>query len=299
MKNSKPYEIVIEKLIAAIESAMEKGEKLPWQMPWLTSGCFRNMATKHAFTGVVNLWMLRFLGEGCKRFATFKQIKSAGGTLESGSKGIALLRPILVPEKDNAGKPILNSQGKPKMRLIGYSYYTVFADKYIQGGKFPKHKADLDESKLIEFSPIEEAESLVASLEDLKLYHKGEQACFIPSMDEIHMPKRETFKTVESYYFTLFHEIGHWTRKRVSQDCEDCKIYAFEELCAEFTSCILATETGLNFEQIGFDNSAAYLKNWMEKLKANPNWLSKAARLAEKRAEYILKPDIREKEEVA
>lgn len=295
----KPYEIVVGELIKAIESAVSAGAKLPWQMPWQTSGKWRNMATKHCFTGFVNLFMLYFLGEGCKRFATANQIKKAGATYSPNARWIYMLLPVFVPVVDEkTGKPKLRKNGQPMTKLVGFRYYTVTADKYIQGGKFPKHEQDIDESKLIEFVPSEKAESIIALHDELTIQETGEQACYIPSLDEIRMPKKETFLTIEDYYFSIFHEIAHWAKKRVGHDSnEDCKEYAFEELVAEFTACIVATEAGIDFGKIRFDNSVAYLKNWMERLKANPNWLTKAARLAEERAKFILDPTTLAKDE--
>lgn len=45
----------------------------------------------------------------------------------------------------------------------------------------------------------------------------GSRACFIPKLDEIHMPPRERFTgsvtstATEAYYSTLLHELTHWT----------------------------------------------------------------------------------------
>lgn len=292
MQNSKAFQFVIEKLISAIESAVKSGEKLPWQRPWLSAGAFRNMSTGWAFTGPVNLMMLHYWGEGSVKFATFSAIKKAGATLKGAAgKGIPLLLPIIAPVILD-GKPALNSKGKPVTRLCGYKYYTVYADKYISGGKFPVHRDDLTEETKLDFEPVEEAERVIALHEDLRLSFEGNQACYIPAIDKIRMPVKESFKSVEAYYCTLFHELGHWTRKRVNQDKADMETakYSFEELCAEFTACIAATATGIDLSKGELDNSAAYLQSWLSALKSNPAWLSMAAGLAEKRAAYILDP---------
>jgi antirestriction protein ArdC len=294
MKNSKPYQIVTENLIAAIEAAIEKGEKMPWQRPWNLNGRFRNMATKHCFTGMINLLMLHYLGEGCVRFATFKQIQSCKADLLKGAKAITLLRPVLIPVKDDKGdkgQDVIDKNGKKKLKLVNYSYYKVFADKYIKGGKFPTHEEDLKESDKIDFKPIEEAEKIVAN-HDLKLSHSGNQAFYNPLSDSVTMPEKETFKSNEHYYFTLFHEMGHWAISRVNQEKREAnESYAFEELIAEFTSTMVGTYCNLNFEKAEFDNSVSYLQGWLSKLQSNPSWLGKAASLAEKRADYLIDPE--------
>ena len=39
--------------------------------------------------------------------------------------------------------------------------------------------------------------------------HGGSRACFVPSLDIIQLPQRSDFSTIESYFGTALHELGH------------------------------------------------------------------------------------------
>ena len=48
----------------------------------------------------------------------------------------------------------------------------------------------------------------------------GGQACYQPSEDKIALPKQEQFRTYETYYATVMHELGHWTDHKTRADRE-------------------------------------------------------------------------------
>jgi hypothetical protein len=45
--------------------------------------------------------------------------------------------------------------------------------------------------------------------------HQGEKACYIPSVDEIHMPSFTKFTSADGYYATLIHECNHYAAFRI------------------------------------------------------------------------------------
>jgi antirestriction protein ArdC len=148
-----------------------------------------------------------------------------------------------------------------------------------------------------EFDPIAEAEALVArSGAVVKL---GGQAAYSPDLDIITMPPRMAFpKGAETYYPTLFHELGHWTGhdSRLARDLKrfDKDRYAVEELVAEMTAAFLSARLGLEV----VSQSAAYLGFWVKALKANPSILTTAASAAQKASDYLLpRADTAETEE--
>jgi len=110
-----------------------------------------------------------------------------------------------------------------------------------------------------------------------------------------HMPKLESFDNSESYYATLFHELTHATgakartnRHTITQsDCNFGSVnYSKEELVAEFGASYLCGITGILNTTI--DNSASYLKSWVERLKSDSTLLIQAGSLAQKAVDYIL-----------
>jgi antirestriction protein ArdC len=39
--------------------------------------------------------------------------------------------------------------------------------------------------------------------------HGGSKACFVPSLDVVQLPPRNAFESVERYFATALHELGH------------------------------------------------------------------------------------------
>ena len=111
--------------------------------------------------------------------------------------------------------------------------------------------------------------------------------------DTIHLPDKSGFDKGNEYYSTLFHEIGHSTghqsrvgRKGIENfDHFGSGQYAKEELVAEFVSAILCRQAGIDNTR---ENSEAYLKSWIGKLKNDEKLLVSASSQAHKAVKYIL-----------
>lgn len=103
-----------------------------------------------------------------------------------------------------------------------------------------------------------------------------DRAFYRPSTDEITVPTYEQFKDGESFYGTLFHEMGHSTghKSRLDRNIENSfgnNDYAREELVAELTAALTAQYFGM-VKHID-DNSAAYMKSWLKALKQDANYI--------------------------
>jgi antirestriction protein ArdC len=128
------------------------------------------------------------------------------------------------------------------------------------------------------------------------IMHGAGGAYYQPGADVVSMPPRETFKSVEGYYGTLLHELGHATghAKRLNREgvtkggltnSFGMPGYAKEELVAEMTSAFIAMETGIPFDD---DNHKAYIQSWAEVLSKDENAIFKAAKDAGAAADYML-----------
>ena len=112
------------------------------------------------------------------------------------------------------------------------------------------------------------------------------------------MPKPEHFQSGQDYYSVLFHELTHSTghasrlnRKGVGgADGEWSAFgstpYAREELVAEMGAAFLSGHAGIVERTL--DNSAAYIKAWLERLKDDRRLIVQAAAAAQKAADFIL-----------
>lgn len=109
--------------------------------------------------------------------------------------------------------------------------------------------------------------------------------------DVITMPHINDFVSAEEFYSTLGHEYIHSTGHKTRLDRPlgnkfGSEAYAYEELIAELGSCLLMAQLGLTAEPVQ-DNSAAYLKSWLKKLRNDPKQLWKAASAASKAADRL------------
>ena len=104
--------------------------------------------------------------------------------------------------------------------------------------------------------------------------------------DFIVVPPRATFSPPGAYYETVLHELAHWSEARTGWD-DRTQGYAFGELAAEIACCYVAAELGVPQGE-GLGNHAAYLKNWLEALKNDRNYVFKAAKQASKVTDFLL-----------
>ena len=110
--------------------------------------------------------------------------------------------------------------------------------------------------------PIAGCEHIVAGMPSPPaIRHGGNRACYWPGIDQISMPKRETFVSSEAYYSTLYHELCHSTghpdrlnRKTLVAGAPfRSPVYSREELTAEMGAAFLCAQAGIGDPTI--DNS--------------------------------------------
>jgi antirestriction protein ArdC/phage/plasmid primase-like uncharacterized protein len=289
-KNKKPFhEIVAEKLIKQLEEGVA-----PWQRPWNPgeSGAFLpyNPLTDNRYKGINSLYLLAQERDD-QRWMTYKQASEAGAQVRKGEKGTGIQYWKFVDEhikKDAAGKPLVDSDGKPVKELVKLErprvfFATVFNAEQIDGLPPIQRKQQT-------WYPIERAEGILATCGVAIHYNGGGRAFYRPLTDSIHLPDKGQFPNAENFYATALHELGHSTGHpdRLNRDLSHpfgSEGYAKEELRAEIASMILGDELG-----IGHDPSqhAAYVGSWIKALKDDPLEIFRAAADAEKIQHYVL-----------
>ena len=119
----------------------------------------------------------------------------------------------------------------------------------------------------------------------------GDNAYYSLTTDEVVVPEMSQFKSGESFYSTLFHEMTHSTgaesrlnrlKTGVAFWSED---YAKEELVAELGATLVASRYGMTKGLK--EDSAAYLKSWLDHIKESPEFL-KTSLLDVKRASSMI-----------
>jgi len=285
------FKVYTDQMINNIKQAIEDGTGAPWHKPWTgIGGDHQNAISGHVYQGM-NPFFLDMLGGHLYedyRWLTYSQAKKAGGTIKDGEyqKSIALLKPIIIERKED--------KNKPKDEVITFPifrYYRVWNAEQWEGLDIePLVKPDAKE-----FVPVEEAEKIVSAMSDRpEIFNNGKnRAYYRMEEDTIHLPDKSGFDKGNEYYSTLFHEIGHSTghqsrvgRKGIENfDHFGSGQYAKEELVAEFVSAILCRQAGIDNTR---ENSEAYLKSWIGKLKNDEKLLVSASSQAHKAVKYIL-----------
>ena len=263
---------------------LEKGV-VPWEKPWTgPDGECRNGISQNAYSGINRLitWLDQRSGRGSKLYFSFKQAKSLGGHVKKGARGIPIVfyKPLKIEEVNKAGE--VDEKTIPMMK-----YSVVFNLDDIEGLDSVKDIESKIERR--EISLHEASEKIISKINPL-IKFGGDQACYRPSSDSIHMPDRDRFKDQPSYYSVLFHEIAHWTGhesrlKRNNKNFFGSYDYAFEELIAEMGAAFISSSVGFKYDA----QHAAYIENWLRILKKDKRMLFKAAAQAQKAADFVLK----------
>lgn len=127
----------------------------------------------------------------------------------------------------------------------------------------------------------------------------GDEAYYSISKNEIVVPEKKQFVDGGSFYSNLFHEMGHSTGAeqqlgRLKPVSFGTAEYAREELVAELTAALVATNYGISKHVK--DDSAAYLKNWLSSLRESPDFIKtvlqdvkKASSMEQTRIDHVQK----------
>lgn len=269
---------------------------VPWYQPWNCNGLPSNYLTKKPYRGI-NLWLLLSLNHELPFYLTFKQAKELGGMVKKGSKAIPVCYWNFVYKHKETGRTI------PEGLLGDYPIDSLTKVCYLKEYKvFPIEQIDgidweLPENGENQSLPVlERCESVYDEMhEPPKLTHEKEEAYYHPSLDLINLPPKPRFKTAEDYYAVLFHELVHSTghKSRLNRpgveeiDYFGSENYSNEELIAEMGAGFLCGLTGIQQARL-IDNHAAYIQNWISRLKNDKNLLIDAASKAQKAVDYIL-----------
>lgn len=272
------YQEVTDRIIASLEDGI-----VPWQKPWKGSEqAPRNFNSRRPYNGINALLLGFFSPYSSPYWMTFNGAKKAGGNVRKGEKGTKVVLWRKIPVADTSAK-----DGKKFILII--RDFTVFNIEQTEGIEIPPTG---DEQ--IEFDPIAIADEVIDGWSDAPtLIHRGGRAAYSPALDEVYMPKPEQFVSAEEYYKTLFHEFvhatGHSSRLgRYKGDVDEMifgsESYSQEELIAEIGASFIMANLGID---TSFDNSANYIKGWLQKLRGDKRFIVQAASKASKAANYI------------
>jgi antirestriction protein ArdC len=217
-------------------------------------------------------------------FLTWNQIKMVGASVKKGERGTMVVFWKRLPQNSNRQE----QEDLPKSVL---RYYFVFNLAQIDDIPDVINIPDMP-APMSQISTCDEIIERMPNCPVIK--HGKQQAYYDPSKDYINMPKQGTFRSTESYYCTLFHELVHSTghtsrlnRKEVIEpQLFGSHLYSIEELTAEIGACYLNSIAGIVYKE--FDNNVAYIQNWIKALENDERLIIYASGQAQKATDFIL-----------
>jgi antirestriction protein ArdC len=269
-----------ERITGQITALLEQGT-IPWHKPWKAStGWPRNLVSNKPYRGI-NVLLLHCMSYESPYWLTFRQATVLGGTVRKGEKAcpVVFWKRLTVGEKDTTEQRHI-----PLLR-----YYSVF--NLAQCDSIKNGAAQNGAEQVASPKP----EEIVANMPQRPPIKDGfTKAFYSLREDYVGMPARERFENSEQFFATLYHElvhsVGHESRLNRSTLTEKAGYgsdpYCKEELVAEIGAAFLCGHAGIAERTI--DNSAAYVAEWLKRLKSEKTLIVHAAAQAQRAADFII-----------
>ena len=281
------YQVITDRLI----EQLEKGTA-PWKKGWkeLSGKRPQNYNTKKPYRGM-NVILTACQGYSSPYWLTAKQAQDRGGKVKDEHKGkyTPIIKWNWVYYDANGNK--VNDKKKAAKTIPFIRFYQAYNAEQIEGIEWEK----IEQLPLNEHEKLEQCQKVIDGYPNPpKMEERGDQPCYVPSLDTVRMPKMGQFEKREEYYSTTFHELVHSTghksrlgrleQQKSHQFGSTC--YSKEELVAEMGAAFLCGECQIEEETL--DNSASYLKSWIDRLKGDSKLAVVAAAQAQKAVDHIL-----------
>ena len=315
----KALDLFSEMMIAKIESLSGKDG---WKKPWLTEGTLqwpKNLNGREYNGMNAFLLLLHCEKEGYKipRFCTFdriQQFNKPGSRDKDAKPRVSVLKgehsfPVMlttftVVDKETKERikwedyKLLSQEQREKYnvypKLQTYHVFNVAQTnlKEVRPELWEKLEQEYSMPKVDRSEAFEPVDRMITDnrwICPIKPMY-GDSAYYSISKNEIVVPEKGQFKDGESFYSNLFHEMGHSTGAenqldRLKPTTFGSAEYAREELVAELTAALTAQRYGMSKHLK--DDTAAYLKAWLDSLKESPQYI-KTVLLDVKKASSML-----------
>lgn len=283
MKTQELKDQVTHNIITALEELEQNPAQ--WQRPWDLLTTPHNLTTGTPYRGINVLLLSLAAQEGgypTGRWCTYKQAQDLGAQVRKGEKSVQGIFYSNVKKKGAAD----DEDNFYRMAKT----FRVFNEAQIDGleavelPKCAKNQAQASELTARLLEPL-----------GVALVALGDQPCYVPSKDELRMPRVEQFEA-GAFARVLFHELGHWTghATRCARDLSGRfgqEAYAMEELVAELFSAHMMARLGLDQSEEGLSEHrqahATYLKSWIAVLKQDNQAIFTADAMAQRAIGFI------------
>jgi antirestriction protein ArdC len=274
------YQAITERFIEQL-----KRGTVPWQKPWCA---VQNIVSRKPYRGI-NALLLGSTDYQSPFWISFRQALELGGHVKKDEKSTPVIYYKILEKRDKAGKVIMGEDGRPA-RIPFVRWANIFNLDQTEGIQAPAITASQNVTQ-----PHEKAAAIVENARLCPIHHGGFAAFYSPTNDVIRIPAPSTSHSHEHYYHSLYHEMihasGHSARLNREGVTERTRFgserYSKEELVAELGTAFLSNEAGI-LDAVRFENSAAYLGSWINKLENDPRLIVSAASQAQKASDFIM-----------
>jgi len=284
---TKTYEKITNKIVKAIES----GNVLPWNKPWVDAKGENGIplrVTGDEYQGI-NVLLLTiermFHGYKSNTWMTFNQAKKLGARIIKGSKSSEVCKFVQVKIKEE-----VDGENKEKFIPI-VKTFNVFNVDQIEGLPAKFDVPEVEEVEELIEDRIESVDTFVLNTNAV-VKTGGSVACYVPAYDQIHMPEFKQFKSKKDHAGVMLHELIHWTKPkhRLDREFEGSKRfggkgYAVEELVAELGSAFLMAKLGVAKQPR--PDHASYIQNWLTALKNDKKFIFTASAKANEAVKFL------------
>ncbi|AVA23845.1 zincin-like metallopeptidase domain-containing protein [Rhizobium sp. NXC24] len=290
MKQQPSFDIY-DTITSTIVNAIENGPG-NFVMPWYSAPNLQmpiNAVTGNGYRGinVLSLWVgAQNRGFTSRGWATFKQWQEVGAQVRKGERGtpIVFYRQIEIEET-------LAELDADRRKIPFARASWVFNVDQVDGYEIPA----APEPRTL-FERLAQVEDIITQTR-ADIRYGGSRAFYLPSDDHIQIPVPADFTGTrtsspqESFYSTIFHELGHWAGAAHRLNREDHKrqfdaIYNFEEIIAEMTAAFLCAR--LDIAPVPRADHAQYIAGYLKMLKEDKRAIFRAATASAAAADFIL-----------
>ena len=280
----------------SIVEMLEKGTA-PWQKPWDPQKAFElpfNPESEKAYRGGNALHLMAVGAQknyADPRWLTYRQAQENGWQVRKGEKGTHIefwqFKDERAKQQPGESAPGAEPSGERDRRGPIHRIYTVFNAQQIDG--IPAH----ERKQMQEWEVVQAGEQILQNSGAEIAHDQRDRAFYSRSTDAIHLPPQRAFANPADYYGTALHELAHWSghpSRLNRQTLNDTyrfgdPNYAKEELRAELASVFLAAERGIPHNP---EQHAAYVGSWVAALKEDKNEIFRAAKDANRAADFVL-----------
>ena len=304
MAKKNPTQEYHERFAASIINQIKAGTA-PWQKPWQRgeTPLPSNFATGKPYRGGNSLYLAargQDRGFADNRWATYRQVKAAGGYVRKGERGEKILffsrdaKRLMRDQK--TGDPVLDERGRKQYQArTVVRTYAVFNVEQTAGLDLSRDKP---ETETPDWQAHRKADAVIQA-HGVPLQHivGGDRAYYALKEDRIVLPAQAHFPDADAYYATALHELGHATghEDRLNRETLQKGVkagfgspdYAKEELRAEISAMMTGQRVGVGHRP---QHGAAYVEGWVEALDNNPREIYYAAADAQKISDYLIEP---------